>query len=73
MGAKRKGLYDVHPSVAYARAVLDNLPERTGRSLAQWSRLVAAEGPAGTAERLDWLKRVHALGGTTASLIVAKA
>ncbi len=73
MGAKRKGLYDVHPSVAYAQAVLDNLPERTGRSLAQWTKLVVAEGPAGTARRLDWLKRVHALGGTTASLIVAAA
>ena len=36
--ARRK--YDVHPSVSYARSIIDNLPEKTGKSLDQWIRLL---------------------------------
>jgi hypothetical protein len=65
-----KGPYGVHPSVAPARAILENLRPKTGRSLQQWSRLVESEGPAETRERRAWLKEFHKLGGTAAWMIV---
>ncbi|HEY0510752.1 MAG TPA: DUF5655 domain-containing protein [Thermoanaerobaculia bacterium] len=33
--------YSVHPSVLYLRSWLDTLPQKTGRSLDEWLRLVA--------------------------------
>ncbi len=65
--------YDVHPSIAYAKAILDNLPANTGRSLEEWIALVERTGPAGEKERRDWLKKEHRLGGTTAWMIAERA
>ncbi len=65
--------YDVHPSVAYVRAILDNLPEKTGRSLDEWVRLVSRSGPDGAKARAGWLKKKHGLGGTTAATIARAA
>ncbi len=65
--------YDVHPSVAYARAIIDNLPKTTGRSIDQWIRLIKRDGPAGEKERRDWLKKVHGMGSTTASMVAMHA
>jgi hypothetical protein len=66
-------LYSVHPSIAYGRAILDNLPKTTGKSLAQWIRLAKAEGPSGDKERRDWLKKTHKIGSTTARMIAEQA
>ncbi len=63
-------MYTVHPSVAYQRRVVENLPSKTGRSIEEWARLVQDEGPPGSKERRSWLKSVHGIGGTTGSLIV---
>jgi hypothetical protein len=65
--------YSVHPSVTYARAVLDHLPAKTGRSLEEWVRLLESDGPGGAKERREWLKRAHGLGGTTAAMIAGYA
>ncbi len=65
--------YDVHPSVAYAQAIIDNLPKTTGRSIDQWTRLIKRDGPAGEKERRDWLKKVHGMGSTTASMVAMRA
>ncbi len=65
--------YDVHPSVSHARAILDNLPEKTGRSIDEWIDLVRASGPGGDRERKEWLRKAHGIGGTTASMIVDRA
>lgn len=65
--------YSVHPSVAYGRSILDNLPDKTGRSLDEWLALLAADAPAGEKERRDWLKREHGLGGTTAWMIAERS
>jgi hypothetical protein len=54
-------------------AIARNLPERTGRSLQEWARLVKAKGPKGTKERVAWLRQEHQLGGPTAMVIVAEA
>ncbi|MFH1765119.1 MAG: DUF5655 domain-containing protein [Gemmatimonadota bacterium] len=65
--------YSVHPSVSYARAILENLPDKTGRPLGEWVRLLRETGPAETDSRRACLKVKHGLGGTTARLIVYRA
>jgi hypothetical protein len=62
-------VYSVHPGVAYVQAVIDNMPQKTGRSLEEWIALVEKSGPAGEKERIAWLKGQHKLGATTAGLI----
>jgi hypothetical protein len=62
-------LYSVHPSIAYARAIIDNLPEKTGKSIDEWVTLLGKAGPADIKERREWLKKQHGLGGTTAWMI----
>lgn len=62
-------IYSVHPSVAYTRRILDNLPESTGRSLEEWIRLIEEAGPEDERGRREWLKSEHGVGGTTAWLI----
>lgn len=65
--------YSIHPSVAHGQAILRNLPDKTGRSLAEWERLIRKAAPQGTKERREWLKREHQIGGVTARLIVDRA
>lgn len=42
-------------------AILNNLPQRTGRSLAEWVQLVRAEGCTELQEAKRWLKQTHGL------------
>lgn len=72
-GAPSARLYGVHPSVAYARRILDNLPRTSGRSLEQWLALLGREGLECVPERRDWLEREHGLGGTTASMLAQRS
>lgn len=65
--------YSVHPSIAYAHAILGNLPEKTGRSLSEWLVLLEKEGPANEFERRDWLKKEHCIGSTTAWIIAERS
>lgn len=65
--------YSVHPAVAYAQAVIANLPANTGKSIDDWLRLLKKSAPAGLKERREWLKKEHKLGGTTASMIAEYA
>jgi hypothetical protein len=68
-----RALYSVHPSVAYAQAIVANLPANTGKSLEEWIRLLEQSGPAGEKERREWLQKQHRLGGTTAWMIAEAA
>ncbi len=70
MPAAKKSIYSVHPSVAYAQAIIRNLSETTGKSIDEWITLVKKSGPSGEKERREWLKKNHQLGGTTARMIV---
>lgn len=65
--------YSVHPSIAYARAIIDNLPDKTGKSLAAWTQLIKKEGPKEHAAIRAWLKDKHKVGGTTAWMIADAA
>lgn len=68
-----KSLYSVHPSVAYAQAIINHLPEKTGKSIDEWVRVIKKSAPKGEKERREWLKKEYKLGGTTASMIAAAA
>ncbi len=51
--------------------IVENLKEKTGRSIRQWAELVRSKAPAGTRkERIAWLQREHAIGHGQASMIV---
>jgi hypothetical protein len=65
--------YSVHPSVAMVRGWIDALPQKTGRSLDDWLRLIATQGPAGEKERRDWLKAEHGLGTNHATWMAARS
>ena len=58
--------YSVHPGVAMVRNWIETLPQKTGRSLTDWLRLIEDEGPATEKERRDWLKNEHKLGTNSA-------
>jgi hypothetical protein len=68
-----ESLYSVHPSVAYAQAIINNLPKTTGRPIEEWMALLKKSGPAGEKERREWLTKNYKLGGTTAWMIVDRA
>jgi predicted transport protein len=52
-------------------AIIENLSQKTGRSIRQWAQLVGSKAPAGTRkERIAWLQREHALGHGQASIVV---
>jgi len=71
--AKPKSLYSVHPSVTMVQSWVVSLPEKTGRSLDEWIRLVQKVGPSAEKERRDWLKAHHGLGTNTAWWIAERA
>jgi hypothetical protein len=55
------------------RAVIANLPEKTGKSLADWLAILKKSGPGDPKEQVKWLKSVHDVGHVTAQCIVASA
>ncbi len=73
MPPAKKSIYSVHPSVAYAQAIIRNLPETTGKSIDEWIALVKKSGPIGAKERREWLKKNHKVGDTKAWMIVDRA
>ncbi len=68
-----RSMYSVHPTVSYVATMLRNLPDRTGRTLAEWKNVISAGGPTGQKEIVVWLKSNHDLGGTTANLVAGAA
>jgi Domain of unknown function (DUF5655)/Domain of unknown function (DUF4287) len=68
-----KPAFDVHPGVAMVRKWADELPEKTGRSLAQWAKFVAGCGIPDRKDRIAFLKDQHHLGTNTAWQIVMYA
>lgn len=65
--------YTVHPAVAHGQAMIDHLAENTGRSLAQWLKLVAAQKLAERRAIMAWLKDAHGLGLSSAMLVAEAA
>jgi hypothetical protein len=52
---------------------IDTLKTKTGRDVEEWTALVLKKGPAGTQERVAWLKAEHGLGTNSAWWLVDNA
>jgi hypothetical protein len=65
--------YSPHPGVAMVRSWIETLPEKTGRSLDQWLRLIGEQGPPDEKERVAWLKSEHGLGTNSAAWLAARS
>jgi Domain of unknown function (DUF5655)/Domain of unknown function (DUF4287) len=70
---KTLGPYSVHPSVGMVQKWIDELSEKTGRSLEDWIALTKKSGPLNERERGEWLKKEHKLGTNSASWIAQRA
>lgn len=70
MTTDHQSIYRVHPGVAHAQAVINNLVHKTGRTLDQWGKRVIDHGPEASQQRVAWLKAEHQLGTVTAAMIV---
>ena len=68
-----ESLYSVHPGVLMVQKWIVELPEKTGRSLDQWIRLVKKSGLPTEQARRQWLKAEHGLGTNSASWIAERA
>src|SRR5947209_12244830 len=62
----RTSLYSPHPGIAMTQKWIAELPAKTGRSLDNWLRLIAREGPPTEPERRAWLKEHYGLGTNSA-------
>jgi hypothetical protein len=65
--------YCVHPAVAYQQAIVENLPDKTGKALKEWLRDIKRQRLADEKACVAWLKDEHKLGGTTAAVIAHHA
>jgi hypothetical protein len=65
--------YSPHPGIAMVRSWIETLPEKTGRSLEEWLRLIEEQGPPDEKERRDWLKTEHRLGTNSAGWLAERS
>jgi hypothetical protein len=70
---KKKSIYGVHPGVVMVQEWIAGLPEKTGKSLEEWIRLVKKEGPPMEKDRREWLKKKYNFGSTAAWWIAERA
>ncbi len=70
---RRETLYSVHPAVTMVQKFIGGLPEKTGRSLAQWVSLVKRSPAPSVKERASWLQREHGFGPAHAMWIAERA
>jgi Domain of unknown function (DUF5655)/Domain of unknown function (DUF4287) len=70
---KAESLYSVHPGVAMVQKWVTELPQKTGRSLEQWIKLIKKSGPRTEKERREWLKTEHGMGTNSAWWIAERA
>ncbi len=69
---KLQGPYSVHPGVAQIKKWVEEMPEKTGRSLEEWIALTKKSGPSSEKERVSWLKAEHKLGTNSAAWIAGR-
>jgi hypothetical protein len=69
----KKSPYSPHPSIAHWQAMLESLPERTGKTMDEWQALLRKSGVESVAERRKWLQEKHGLGLSTIGLILDEA
>jgi len=64
--------YSVHPGVAQVQKWIQELPQKTGRSLEEWIELTRKSGPPAEKERREWLKGEYNLGTNAAAWIAER-
>ncbi len=64
--------YSVHPGVAQIKKWIQDMPQKTGRSLDEWLALTRKSGPPTEKERIEWLKKEHNLGTNNAAWIAGR-
>jgi hypothetical protein len=64
--AKRKQVYSPHPGIAMIQKWIAELPAKTGRSLDEWLRAIAKDGPPDEKGRRTWLKEKFGMGTNSA-------
>ena len=69
----RKSIYSVHPGVLMTQKWIEDLKQKTGRSLEEWMRFLKTNGPKDEKERRAWLKEEHGLGTNTAGWFAERA
>ncbi len=70
--AKTGSPYSVHPGVAQIKKWVQEMPQKTGRSLDEWLALTRKSGPPTEKERIAWLKNEHKLGTNSAAWIAGR-
>lgn len=70
--ATKTNCYSVQPSVAMVQKWIEELPQKTGRSLEEWIALAKKSGPPTEKECREWLKKEHKLGTNSASWIAER-
>ena len=70
--AKMENPYSVHPGVAMVQKWVQELTQKTGRSLEEWIVLTQKSGPRTEKERREWLKKEHKLGSNSAAWIAGR-
>ena len=70
---KRKSIYSVHPGVATTQKWIEDLKQKTGRSLDEWMKYLKKNGPKDEKARRAWLKEEHGLGTNTAWWLAERA
>lgn len=71
--SKLKSIYSVHPGVAITQKWIEDLKQKTGRSLDEWMKYLKKNGPRDEKERGEWLKTEHRLGTNTAWWLAERA
>jgi hypothetical protein len=70
---KAESPYSVHPGVLMVQKWIVDLPDKTGKSLDQWLKLVRKSGPPTEQARREWLKTEHGLGTNVGVWIAERA
>lgn len=71
--SKLKSFYSVHPGVSMTQKWIEDLKQKTGRSLDEWMKYLKKNGPKDEKGRRAWLKEEHGLGTTTAWWLAERA
>jgi Domain of unknown function (DUF5655)/Domain of unknown function (DUF4287) len=69
----RKSIYSVHPGVFMTQKWMNELKQKTGRSLEEWVEYIQKSGPKDEKERRNWLREKHGLGTNVAMGLAERA
>jgi hypothetical protein len=70
---KTKSIYSLHPGFAMQETSMQNLKERTGKTVEEWAEILRRDGPEDEAQRKEWLKSEHGFTTNYAAWVVGWA